>query len=282
VTGLSLGTIVSLVADGGLMVAGTREYAVDDTRRRQLHRGQPGDALLTGLILRRMSDAGQGEGGLDRIVRDRFFADVTAGIFIDVGAAGPDFLSMSALYRELGWRVIAIEPNPVFCAAHRAAGHEVYAYACSDHDEDDVDFEVVDSHGGDYKGGSVTYESFSSLAVKPAYRALKPELDVKRIKVDVRRLDTILGDHAPEVEQLHLVSVDVEGWELEVLDGLDFERYRPAVLIVENLFAEASYRRALRARGYVLWRRRAPNDVYVSPALLTRRERAEARLRGRY
>jgi FkbM family methyltransferase len=158
--------------------------------------------------------------------------------------------------------------EPCFCAAHRAAGYEVYGYASSDHDEDGVDFELVDSHGSTYGGGTVSFESFSSLAVKPAYRALKPELDVKRIKVDVRRLDTILAVHAPDIGRIDVLSVDVEGWELAVLDGLSFERYRPTVLIVENLFREGASRRAVRARGYTLWRRRGPNDVYVSPALL--------------
>jgi FkbM family methyltransferase len=184
------------------------------------------------------------------------------------------------MYRDLGWRVLAVEPNPAFCEAHRAAGHEVFQYACSDHDEDAVDFEIVDSHGGAYDGGSVSFESFSSLAIKPEYRVLRPDdLDVKRIKVDMRRLDTILADHAPDVDHVDVISVDVEGWELEVLDGLTFERYQPTVLIIENLFAEAGYRRALRKRGYTLWRRRGPNDVYVSPSRLSGRERAEAQLR---
>jgi FkbM family methyltransferase len=229
-----------------------------------------------------VTEAGQGEGGVDRMVRERFFPGASTGVFVDIGAAGPEFLSMSTLYRDLGWRVIAVEPNPVFVEAHRQAGNEVYAYACSDHDEDEVDFDVVDSHGNDYKGGSVSFESFSSLAIKPAYRALKEDLDVRRIKVDVRRLDTILADHAPEVDRIDIISVDVEGWELEVLDGLSFERYRPKVVIVENLFAESRYRDALRDRGYMLWRRRDPNDVYVSPARLSRPKRAYARLRERW
>jgi FkbM family methyltransferase len=146
-------------------------------------------------------------------------------VFVDVGAARPDFLSMSALYRSLGWRVIAIEPNLVFCEAYRDAGFEVLEYACSDRDEDDVDFEVVDSHGTIYAGGPVSFESLSSLRIKDAYRTLHEEPDVRRIKVNVRRLDTLLAEHAPHVRQLDIVSVDVEGWELEVLDGLSFERY---------------------------------------------------------
>jgi FkbM family methyltransferase len=205
----------------------------------------------------------QGEGELDQIVRDRFFLGVAAGVFVDVGAARPDFLSMSALYRALGWRVIAIEPNPVFCQAHRAAGYEVLEYACSDHDEDAVDFEVVDSHGAPYEGGAVSFESFSSLRVKDSYRTLRADLDVRRIKVNARRLDSILAEHAPDVWRLDIVAVDVEGWELEVLDGLSFDRYQPTVLIVENLFSDAEYRRVMRTRGYALWRQVGPNDVYV-------------------
>ena len=222
-----------------------------------------------------------GEGEVDRLVHERFFVGAPSGVFVDVGAAGPDFLSMSALYRGLGWQVIAIEPNPVFCEAHRAAGHDVLQYACSNRDEDAVEFQVVNSHGDEYEDGSVSFESFSSLAVKPEYRAMRPDLDVTQIKVDVRRLDTILADHAPDVLELDIVSVDVEGWELEVLEGLSFGRYRPKVLIVENLFGHGAYATALRRRGFALWRRRAPNDVYVRSSMLSPAERAAAVLRER-
>ena len=90
------------------------------------------------------------EGDVDRIVHQRFFSPgVSAGrVFVDVGAARPDFLSIGAYYRSLGWRVIGIEANPEFCKLHRDRGHEIYQYACGQHDEDDVDFTVVDSHGG--------------------------------------------------------------------------------------------------------------------------------------
>ena len=67
----------------------------------------------------------QGEGGVDLLVKKRFFRDRSSGVFVDVGAARPDFLSMSATFRQSGWRVLAIEPNPEFCDMHRAAGHEV-------------------------------------------------------------------------------------------------------------------------------------------------------------
>jgi FkbM family methyltransferase len=220
------------------------------------------------------------EGDVDQIVLDRFFRRVT-GTFVEVGAARPDYLSTSALFRKEGWNVIAIEPNPAYAELHRRLGHEVLPYACGDHDEDDVEFSVVDSHGTAYEGGGVTYESFSSLAIKENYASLKPNLDVKKIRVNLRRLDTILAEHAPSTKQIDIVSVDVEGWELEVLKGLSFDRFRPKVLIVENLFSENSYREFMRDRGYALWRTSKPNEVFVRPDLLTGSERRIAGWRAR-
>jgi hypothetical protein len=65
------------------------------------------------------------EHDVDQVVRDAFFAETTDGVLVEVGAARPEYLSISASYRALGWKVIAIEPNPEFCAAHRALGHDV-------------------------------------------------------------------------------------------------------------------------------------------------------------
>ena len=203
------------------------------------------------------------EGGIDQIVYEKFFAGTTDGVMVEVGAAGPEQLSMSALYREAGWRVIAVEPNPVFCQAWRNAGLNVLEYACADRDEDDVPFEVVDSHGTIYEGAPVSFESMSSLGIRDSYRAVHEEPDSRTIRVNVRRLDTLLAEHAPDIEALDLLAVDTEGWELEVLDGLAFEHYQPKLLIVENLFAEAAYHDAMAARGYAVWRHVWPNDVYV-------------------
>jgi FkbM family methyltransferase len=206
----------------------------------------------------------QAEHEVDRLVYEAFFRDTRPGVFVDVGAARPDFLSISALYQSLGWRVMAVEPNPAFAEEQRAAGREVLPYACADYDADDVDFEVVDSHGAEYEGGEVSFESFSALRIKDSYRALREDsFDVRHITVNVRRLDTILAEHAPELDRLDIVSIDVEGWELEVLAGLSLKRYKPRVLIVENLFDDPTYSRVLRKRGYRLWNHIGPNDVYV-------------------
>ena len=211
-----------------------------------------------------------GEKNIDEQIRNAFFPDYSyRGVFVDVGAAGPEFLSMSLHFRENGWRVIGIEPNPEFCKLHQEKGYEILQYACGDHDEDDVEFFVVNSKGAAYNGGKVSYESFSSLGLKNSYAGLKKDIDQQKITVQLRRLDTILETHAPDVKEIDIISIDVEGWELEVIAGLSTAKYRPRVLIIENLFSSNKYISHMSARGYCLWKRAYPNDVYVRKALIS-------------
>lgn len=221
---------------------------------------------------------------IDSLIRVLYFPNTT-GVMVDVGAAGPEFLSNSLSFRKRGWRVIAIEPNPVFCAAQRAAGHEVLEYACSDSDCDDVPFHVVDLHEVGYQGGAVTFESYSSLGLSPeveeqlgrtaqrmnAASAGKIQPTRKTIPVKVRRLDTILAEHAPDIREIDLISIDVEGWELAVLRGLSFERYRPKVVILENNNDDQAYRDFMTARGYEVGAQVTNNEIYVQSAWLAER-----------
>jgi hypothetical protein len=121
----------------------------------------------------------------------------------------------------------------------------------------------VNSQGAAYDGGKVSYESFSSLGLKSSYAGLKKDIDQQKISVQLRRLDTILETHAPDVDQIDILSVDVEGWELEVIAGLNTAKYRPRLMIIENLFSSNRYLTYMRARGYLLWKRAYPNDVYI-------------------
>ena len=48
----------------------------------------------------------RGEGRVVGLVQRAFFAGRGPGVIVDVGAARPDYLSVSAHFRSLGWRVI--------------------------------------------------------------------------------------------------------------------------------------------------------------------------------
>ncbi|MCX7370010.1 MAG: FkbM family methyltransferase [Alphaproteobacteria bacterium] len=205
------------------------------------------------------------EGDVDLVVRKAFFDEQAyRGIIIEVGAAKPDYLSISASFRGLGWRAIAVEPNPVFAELHRALGHEIIECACGESDQESVSFFVVENRG-EYLGGTVSNESFSSLGIRGRFADLMGTVDTstKEIRVQVRRLDTLLSELEITQADVDILCIDVEGWELEVLSGLSTEEPGPKILIVENFFGDSEYVNTIVQRGYRLWRRIEPNDVFV-------------------
>lgn len=208
------------------------------------------------------------EGDVDLIVSRELFPDGKPGVFLEIGAAHPEYLSIGAHFRRLDWRVISIEPNPKFAQLHRALGHEIYEYACGETDQDDAEFVVAEA-GPDFKylyeGEKVTGESFSSLGIRGQYQKLFERVEdtysLTRIPVQVRRIDTILRELG--IERLDLLALDVEGWELECLKGFSFGQLAPKVAIIENLFDEENVRNFMSDHGYEQWRVIPPNDVYV-------------------
>ncbi len=210
------------------------------------------------------------EGDVDLVAGERFFPNKEyRGLIIEVGAAKPDYLSISRSFRHLGWRAIAIKPNPKFVELHRALGHEVIECACGSNDADGVSFFVV-SNDGVYLGGKVTNESYSSLGIRGKYEASMRTVptQVTEIKVQTRRLETILSERSLCQSDVDILSVDAEGWELEVLAGLSADQPGTKVLVIENLFRESHYVDEIMKRGYAFWRRIQPNDVFVRADLV--------------
>src|SRR5262249_61263099 len=71
------------------------------------------------------------------------------------------------------------------------------------------------------------------------------------IEVPVRTLDDILIE-ARAPAQFDLLSIDVEGHELEVLSGFDFTRWQPRLVLLEDHVGNLKKHRFLRAAGYRL------------------------------
>ena len=57
------------------------------------------------------------------------------------------------------------------------------------------------------------------------------------IDVPARTLESML-DEIPNLPEIDFLSLDVEGYELEVLRGLNLDKYRPAFILVEARFFE--------------------------------------------
>lgn len=200
----------------------------------------------------------------DKIIREKYFPNFEyKGVLIEVGGATPEFLSMSKHFKDNGWRTIIIEPNPNFAKQHREVGNEVYEMACSYEDKKNVDFTIVEQNVSAYSG-TITDHSFSSLQIKEEYITKTgvnlDNLSTKKIIVDVTRLETLLD--SIEIKKVDILSIDVEGWEIEVMMGLNISKVKCDIVVLENLFHNESYNDYMKSIGFNLLEKIEYNYVY--------------------
>lgn len=205
------------------------------------------------------------EHGVDEYIRRDFFPDLSyKGVMVEVGGATPHFLSMSRHFKETGWRTVVIEPNPAFADLQRREGNEVYEMACGEMDRDDVDFTIVSQWENTHQHQhTISDHGYSSFFVKEAYKDLDREafdkIPKKIIQVKCRRLDTIID--LAKIETIDFLSVDVEGWELEVMRGLT--KIKPKIVVLENVLHDADYMAYMTGFGYELNRVIDINYVFL-------------------
>lgn len=182
----------------------------------------------------------------DKYIRETFFPDFNyKGLMIEVGAGPTTFYSMSKHFRENGWRCICVEPNPKFVEAHKLEGNEIYQYACS-YEEKKSKFKIVDSKNWGAKNEGISY---SAIDIKYDILQFKT-YDISEIDVEVIKLDTLLNKLG--ITNIDFLSIDVEGWEIEVLKGFNIEKYSPKVTLLENYEYDNKYVEYMNKHGYVL------------------------------
>jgi FkbM family methyltransferase len=205
------------------------------------------------------------------------------GTFVELGAFdGLRQTNTAWLEANRRWRGVLIEPIPEAyerCVQNRPLA-KVVNCACvsSDYAEPSVDMvysglmSIVRgaraSDGGD--------EDWVALGEQ------MQQLERYECTVPARTLTAVLDDC--RVGRVDLLSLDVEGYELEVLKGLDLERYRPRHILVEQSDS-GEPRDYLLANGYrevaELSRGRLTHDVLYEATTTGGWTRVLARLRRR-
>ena len=165
------------------------------------------------------------------------FLDKDDGFFVELGAN--DGISQSnTLYFEKfrNWRGVLVEPSPnkfLECIKNRAPRTRVFCNACVSFDYGD---KYVDMHYSNLM--TVSIVPHSDLK-DPLSHLKEGERHMNRDEVSfsygtlAKTLNELLLDaDAPEV--IDLLSLDVEGAELEVLLGVDHARFRFKYICIET------------------------------------------------
>ncbi|WP_292040129.1 FkbM family methyltransferase [Massilia sp. UBA6681] len=152
----------------------------------------------------------------------RALGQVENGFYIDVGANDPEEHSVTKAFYDAGWRGISIEPLPSF--------HQAFL----EQRPRDVNLAIA---AGSANGELTLYDTpqvrgwaSPDQAVAELHRSEGHQ--VVELSVPVRTLASVCEEYV-QGQQIHFLKIDVEGFEGEVLKGMDFARWRPWVLVIE-------------------------------------------------
>jgi FkbM family methyltransferase len=156
------------------------------------------------------------------VILQRVLGDVAKGHFIDVGASKPVEDSNTYAFYQRGWRGVAIEPLGYQELWRQFRPEDVFVNAVAGSQPGHMTFQVYDQLEQISSGSTETHVHWERRGVQPT----------RSIDVPLLTLNQVISEHLAS-KPLHLISIDVEGMEHEVLKGLNLEKHRPWLVIVE-------------------------------------------------
>lgn len=151
----------------------------------------------------------------------RCFRHLDVGFYVDVGAQYEEADSVTRLFYDIGWSGINIEPVREFAETFKRRTR---------------DFTVCCAAGSCDATMSMAVSLVSGLSSLDQGNAIKTEslgLLTETREVYVKTLNNIFLDYGLSHKSFEFLKVDVEGFELEVINGIDLHQYRPRVILCE-------------------------------------------------
>jgi FkbM family methyltransferase len=191
-------------------------------------------------------------------VLSRYFAGKSCGVYLEVGAFDGVSNSNTWYFEQIGWSGVLVEPNPDLAEACRMRRPKSLVVECA----------VV----GDRKQSRMQFHrtegnlELSSRAVdehrKRWLRQQKVSTVISVLEVQGRTIDDILD--VAKIKKVDFVTIDVEGFEFEALQGFSIARFDPDVVIVERntVLLDARILEYFGKHGYEYARTTGSNDWF--------------------
>lgn len=148
------------------------------------------------------------------------------GFYVDVGANHETFHSVTKFFYERGWHGINIEPTKSLIKEYDLRDRDINLNVAVSDKKGELPFREYPHHDG--------LSTVAEVIKKNHEQNDLPHVDYS---VKVTTLESIFKQN--NVGKIDFLKIDVEGHELEVLKGNDWNKYRPAVVVFEGTVREA-------------------------------------------
>lgn len=181
------------------------------------------------------------------------FKHIPNGFFIEAGANNGLWQNNTHAFEQIGWKGILIEPNRAMfeqCAKNRPNS---LAFHCA---------LVGPEHNGNTISGFFYKEDYeNALCGQVKFEGTCPQRwgNAPSREVPARMLKDILAECG--VTKIDLLSLDVEGYEIPALDGMNLSVYRPRFAVLETAQKQERCDNYMIANGYKVVEQLTGNDT---------------------
>ena len=154
-----------------------------------------------------------GEFGEDIFI-DRIFKNIKKGVYVDVGCYHPFKGSLTFRLFKRNWSGVNIDISKTSIDLFKISRNK------------DINLNIAVT---DYDGEAIYYEN---SPINQQNSLIQLNENQSKIKIKCSTLNTILEEN--RIENFDYLNVDVEGSELNVIKGLNFKKYSPKLISIEN------------------------------------------------
>jgi FkbM family methyltransferase len=160
------------------------------------------------------------------IIAYLFFKGKTDGFYIDIGAN--DGINGSTTYwaEQIGWKGICIEPQKSTFERMKK-GRNCAAYNCAISNKSQENVEFISFPGKDTRSGLADSMSKSHI------EAAKQFSNMEKNFVSTKTFGDIMADFE-NVKFIDFLSIDTEGHEMQVLESIDFTKFKFGLITIET------------------------------------------------
>lgn len=152
----------------------------------------------------------------------------TTGFFVDIGAHHPTRYSNTYYFYRRGWRGINVDALPGSKKLFQRMRPRDVTVECG-----------VGAQAGVLRYFSFNEPALNTFSEEEAKKKERfPYHIINTLQIPVVTLKKILDENLPSNTPIDFLTVDVEGFDHEVISSNDWDRYRPRVVLVELLNTE--------------------------------------------
>lgn len=199
----------------------------------------------------------------DEIVYNTFFLGKKDGTYIDIGANDGIDMSNTKFFEDIGWRGICVEASPeMFAKLQENRKNTINVFGAAYRHDGEVTFRVNHGYTNALSGVEECYHPQHKYRIQREISTHGGSTEL--ITVPSFSVTNLLEKH--NMTHIDFMSLDVEGGELAVLEGIDFSKVDIKVIVLEDNYGnEEAYDRILLPVGYKKYQRVQWDLIYHKP-----------------